>query len=66
MMKYFVLTLVMFSGCALKLPGVDMQPGLQKCVEVKMEEGSLSAGPVSFVGKGIEYRSHKSEWCGDG
>ena len=52
------------SACAMDIAGIlKTEPGLQKCVSVSMDEGSVQAGPVSFVGKGVVYHSVKDEWC---
>ena len=65
MKKLLVIMLfsVMLTGCAAGLGPFTVEPGLQKCVVVKLDEGSATIGPMMFSGKGVVYHSIKDEWC---
>ena len=65
-LSMFILAIsLILMGCAAGLGPFQIEPGLQKCVCIKMKSGSLMAGPISFTGKGIVYVSRKDSFCAE-
>ncbi len=42
-----------------------IRPGMDKCVYIELDEGSLGGGPVNIQGKGLVYRSIDKEKCNE-